>query len=618
MPPLTEQPESGSRPLLPPLPDLGDLDPEPTRPAIVRVEEDSESDVRKSVDIAPPGEEADPHLGRAFGGYLLERRIGQGGMGTVYQGRQISLDRTVAVKILNKALYDNQEFIKRFEREAKSIARINHPNIVGVYDFGKHEGLWYMVNEFVEGRSIAAMLSERVLMPLDEFLPLVIQCLAGLAHVDNQGIIHRDIKPDNILVTRDGIAKIADFGLAKDVTDRGDISDLTAVGLAMGTPAYMSPEQCMGRRLDGRSDQYALGVTIYFALTGSKPFTGQSSFEIMTRQREHVPPPPHQLNISLSQDVSVLVMRMLAKDPSDRFPSAEACRQQWIELGANLGVIGPVTRSGEYPGLPRNNARIKTPEPAPLALAPLPPAPSPAAAPPPVPMPVAEASASTIAGPGSTTVGSSYASSSTSSRRPSTESHVLGPDGRPGSERHRTTPGETCSRCGHLNRAGQTACARCSTALGNAVLNREQEEFEAQRLLEAGQYRDAATAFARLADREQDRRLRSVLRAREREARRLDQDRVITDVRHRSHAREQRGDLVGALAVLEDGLRISGESAGTSAQVDARLVQDVARLRLAIGRQGRLRSAYVVLAVAVAGLVAAAWWMGWFGRGGQL
>jgi serine/threonine protein kinase len=212
----------------------------------------------------PVAEEVDPYLGKMFGNYQLVQKVGQGGMGLVYKGRQVSLDRVVAVKILNKSLCDNAEFIKRFEREAKSIARINHPNIMAVYDFGQTDGIYYMVTEFIEGFSLSKQISDRVMMSVESLSPLIVQCLAGLAYVGTSGIVHRDIKPDNILITLDGIAKIADFGLAKDVT-RNDATDLTAVGLAMGTPAYMSPEQCMGRKLDGRSDVYALGVTIYLA-----------------------------------------------------------------------------------------------------------------------------------------------------------------------------------------------------------------------------------------------------------------------------------------------------------------------------------------------------------------
>jgi eukaryotic-like serine/threonine-protein kinase len=346
---------------LPKLPDLAGLSDEKTEPNFLP---DSDIKIKRGVRVDVPEDmplsgrlsrhrepepeiravEEDTHFGRTFVGYQLEQKIGQGGMGMVYKGRQVSLDRQVAIKILNKSLCDNVEFIKRFEREAKSIARITHPNIVAVYDFGKTDGIWYMVTEFVEGSNLARLIAERLVLQVEEVLPLVTQCLAGLAHVSLSGIVHRDIKPDNILITKDNVAKIADFGLAKDVTSD---TDLTAVGLAMGTPSYMSPEQCMGRRLDVRSDIYSLGVTAYYALTGEKPFSGQSSFEIMTKQREYTPPPPFQLNPRLPKEVSAMIMRMIAKTPGDRFKDAEECRQAWLDLGQRLGVL-QVTRSGEF------------------------------------------------------------------------------------------------------------------------------------------------------------------------------------------------------------------------------------------------------------------------------
>ncbi|MBN8527033.1 MAG: serine/threonine protein kinase, partial [Planctomycetes bacterium] len=307
--------------------------------------------------------------GRMFGGYELISKLGQGGMGEVYKARQVSLDRVVAIKILAKALYDNEEFIKRFEREAKAIARITHPNIVGVYDFGQIDGLRFMVNEFVDGASLAKLISDRLLLPAQEFVPLMVQCLAGLGHVGSQGIVHRDIKPDNILITKDGVAKIADFGLAKDVSRKDDNTDLTAAGLAMGTPAYMSPEQCMGQKLDVRSDIYAFGITAWFALTGQKPFTGNSSFEVMTKQREYMPPQPHEVVPGIPPALSAVVMRMLAKKAEDRFPDAEACRQAWVEIGVQLAVFG----RGDPVTMPRHSG------PELPALVPLPPPPPPAA-----------------------------------------------------------------------------------------------------------------------------------------------------------------------------------------------------------------------------------------------
>ena len=400
-------------PSLPKLPGMSDLPkrsgdggagkagPPSLKPEFRSSDPGAERDQSVVVDLPPakvtsdsdePVEANDPYLGRMFGNYELVQKVGQGGMGLVYKGRQVSLDRVVAVKILNKSLCDNAEFIKRFEREAKSIARINHPNIMAVYDFGQANGLYYMVTEFIEGNSLSKNISDQVMLTIDVLGPLLVQCLAGLAHVGTTGIVHRDIKPDNILITLDGTAKIADFGLAKDVT-RNDSTDLTAVGLAMGTPAYMSPEQCMGRKLDGRSDIYALGVTAYLALTGEKPFVGQSSFEIMTKQREFTPPPPRQLNPAIAKEVSDLIMRMLAKNPQDRFKDAEECRQSWLNLGNRLGFMrtqgGPMSESAR---MPVDIVRPRSGDAAPLPALPVPMAqpmtgPGGGSAPGPIPLP---------------------------------------------------------------------------------------------------------------------------------------------------------------------------------------------------------------------------------------
>ena len=637
MPISDEKPSDGQLPQLPDLPGIAGFDA--GQPAEPRVDseasvdaENRESDSAVAVGIAMP--EADVYLGKAFGGYRLESRIGQGGMGTVYKGRQVSLDRVVAVKILNKALYENREFIKRFEREAKSIAKINHPNIVAVYDFGVHDGLWYMVNEFIEGQSLSKIIGDRLVVGINEVVTWMVHCLAGLAHVGQGNIVHRDIKPDNILVTRDGVAKIADFGLAKDVSERNDSTDLTAVGLAMGTPAYMSPEQCMGRKLDGRSDQYSLGVTAYFALTGEKPFTGQSSFEIMTRQREHIPPPPHQLNPSVPPEVSGVVMRMLAKDSADRYADASACREAWLEVGTALGCFGAVRRSGEFevpagllsansppappPGEPRKSARMRS-DPAlpalPSSVAPLTlvDAPPPAARSAPEnrsggdhrhadPGPVAPVQRR----PGTDAPGASRTSGE----------HSFGGD-RPSSERHRPpsiSAALTCPKCGHLNRADAVSCSRCTAPLreGNAGSNRDQEG-EALRLGDLGRHREAAAIYARLADRETDKRAKSILRAKEREARSSENERQLAELTQRAHALRDRGDILGAIALLEQGQRLSGESPAISTASpgsDGGLATEIADLRARLSAAKRRRMVLVgglVLALATVVVALVLW-----------
>jgi len=514
--------------------------------------------------------EEDTYLGRNFGGYKLDQKIGQGGMGVVYRGRQVSLDRVVAIKILNKSLSDNEEFIKRFAREAKSIARITHPHIVAVYDFGKTDGCWYMVTEFVEGSNLARMITDRIMLPVDELVPLMVQCLAGIAHVSQSGIVHRDIKPDNILVTRDQVAKIADFGLAKDITSD---TDLTAVGLAMGTPAYMSPEQCMGRKLDVRSDVYALGVTAYFALTGEKPFMGQSSFEIMTKQREFTPPPPILLNPRIPREVSDLVMRMMSKNAAERGGDADEVRTRWIDLGKRLG-LGAVVRAAA---------------PAPTAASHgLPPMPAPGPPPPPImvqpPAMIEPAHAAPPTPPGRT-----------SEQRP-------GEPPRPGTERRAgrsTGMGEAinCPRCGELNRGSSKVCQKCGHALVKTdAHSARDQEVEANRLFEAGSYAEAAALYARVADHEGDRKQRSVLRSKERESRRLEQVDQFGDLQHRSQELTTAGDLKGALEVLERGLREARESApGSPVEVEMTAAATTLRRRLRQRRLWRLALVLLVL-----------------------
>ena len=609
------------------------------------INQDDSPDSGSSIVIVAP--ETDQYLGKAFGGYRLEQKIGQGGMGTVFKGRQVSLDSVVAVKFLNKAIYENREFIKRFEREAKSIAKINHPNIVAVYDFGVHDGLWFMVNEFIEGQSLSKIIGDRLVLPVAETITYIVHCLSGLAHVGSGNIVHRDIKPDNILITKDGIAKIADFGLAKDVSDRNDATDLTAVGLAMGTPAYMSPEQCMGRKLDGRSDQYALGVTAYFALTGEKPFTGQSSFEIMTRQREHTPPAPHQLNPNVPADLSALVMKMIAKDPSDRFSDASVCREAWVTIGTDLGVFTNSRRSGEFEmptgllsathGEPRKSSRLRS-DPAipagPLAIQ--------DAAPPVRPservvdkaaetrlpdvpaVPVARRPSTDI--PTATRPGGEWSSDAKSKERTQSERHrpsgPAGPSGQGGQggqggqvstvNSSGTNAGAlSCPRCGHLNRADAITCARCTAPMREAAPHAARDqEAEAQRLFESGRHREAAAIYARLADKEGDKRARSILRAKEREARKIETERQVSDLTARARGMRDRGNVHGAIALLEQGQKLVGDapgvstvSAGADTSPTTAIAAEIAELRASVSGRKRHR---LLLMVVVVMLLAAA------------
>ncbi|MFW5750818.1 MAG: protein kinase domain-containing protein [Planctomycetota bacterium] len=639
-----ENSPTGQEGSAPALPDLGDLSP--VGPAAATGDSDPGLPAIEVADVRPdgesedsdPGEPAvavaeptvprndDPFLGRSFGGYELVEKIGHGGMGMVYRGRQVSLNRSVAVKLLNKALVDNEEFIKRFKREAQAMATIHHPNIVSVIDFGEADGIWFMVAEYVEGTNLARMIREKVMVPSDELVPLIIQCLSGLAYVSRNNIVHRDIKPDNILIDREGTAKIADFGLAKDISNND--TDLTAAGSAMGTPAYMSPEQCMGRSLDVRSDIYSLGVAAYFALTGEKPFTGNSSFEIMTKQREHMPPPPSQLNPQIPEPVSDMVMQMLAKSPGDRFSDADACRDALIGMATEIGLMGPVTRSGEFmfpapnlnmgagagarPRTAESEARMASvaypaeQQPPPLSLEPLPGqsdasasapqhaaseayARSPSAAAPPLPgdVPAMEPAPAMTQPRGTERVPTPSPERAGSSRRGRVE-----------------TSGEymTCPRCGHLNQGSRYRCERCDHVFVEEPVQQDPRALlaEADRKMRQENYEAAARLYGRLAEQESDRRQRSVLRAKEREARGRVEEQQVGEAEQRCERFIEQGNMGQAIRVLDRALKES-----TSVMVSNRLQSRIDELERQRRRRKRRLLMLIVLVVLVAAMIAA-------------
>jgi serine/threonine protein kinase len=254
--------------------------------------------------------------GTRLGGCELLEEIGQGGMGLIYRARQLSLDRVVAVKILADHLAHNPSFVERFQREARAIARINHSNILGVYDVGCQDKRHYMIMELVDGGSVAELLEKRGVLEPGESAELVIQAARGLECAANQNIIHRDVKPDNIMLTAQHLVKVSDFGLAKELD-----STMTETQAVMGTPAYMSPEQCDGRDLDSRTDIYSLGGTFYRCITGRLPFEADTAMSMMYRHK-HVPlTPPRDIIPTLPQAVSDIICKMMAKDREERFQS---------------------------------------------------------------------------------------------------------------------------------------------------------------------------------------------------------------------------------------------------------------------------------------------------------
>ncbi len=257
---------------------------------------------------------------RSFRGYEVQRKIGSGGMSTLYLGIQKALNREVAIKMLHPGLAEDEQFIGRFEREAKAASAIGHRNIVSVIDFGSEEDIYYIVMELVQGMDMKDALDKTEKIPPEIVLPVLEEISYGLEAAHDQGIIHRDIKPGNIMISNGGEIKVADFGLARQSSDIARISALTLPGSVLGTPAYMSPEQAAGKEVDHRTDIFSLGVMAYELLTGKKPFPGSSYSEIRDKLINS-DPEPISLSAAVTPEIEALVGRMIAKDPDRRFPS---------------------------------------------------------------------------------------------------------------------------------------------------------------------------------------------------------------------------------------------------------------------------------------------------------
>ena len=248
------------------------------------------------------------------GRYALEMLVGSGGMADVYRAKDQLLERTVAVKILHRQYENDTEFIARFQREAKAAARITHPNIVNVYDVGVAEGRHYIVMEYVPGRTLKERIKEEVALPVSEALRIAGQIASALAQAHAAGLVHCDIKPHNILVMPDGTVKVADFGIARAVTE----STMTYNDSVMGSVHYFSPEQASGTTITPKSDVYSLGIVLYEMLTGHVPFDGNTAVSIARKHLEEEPQPVRSLVPSIPPVVEALVTRMMAKDPALR------------------------------------------------------------------------------------------------------------------------------------------------------------------------------------------------------------------------------------------------------------------------------------------------------------
>jgi beta-lactam-binding protein with PASTA domain/predicted Ser/Thr protein kinase len=281
---------------------------------------------------------SDTLIGTLFDGrYQVLRKLGAGGMANVYLAEDQELGRRVAIKILNDRHANDEQFVERFRREAKNAAALSHPSIVSIYDRGEAEGTYYIAMEYVDGRSLKELIVSRGPAPIHVAVEYARQILSALRFAHRHGIVHRDIKPHNVLVDSDGRVKVTDFGIA-----RAGASQMTEAGSIVGTAQYLSPEQARGSDVDQRSDVYSLGIVLYELLTGTVPFNGDTSVEIAMKHLSALPEPPSAKRSEIPRDLDLIVLRALAKDPSDRYQSAEEMEAD-LDRFARGAAVSPVT-----------------------------------------------------------------------------------------------------------------------------------------------------------------------------------------------------------------------------------------------------------------------------------
>jgi eukaryotic-like serine/threonine-protein kinase len=285
--------------------------------------------------------------GTQIGNYKILEKLGEGGMGVVYKAVDINLDRTVAIKALNTELTGNPELEQRFRAEAKAQANLNHTNLATLYALLIEDGRPWMVMEYIEGETFEQMVLRRGPIPGTDAIPLFRQALLGMGYAHRMGVVHRDIKPSNLMLNKQGIVKVMDFGIAKVLGTRG----MTKTGTQMGTAFYMSPEQVLNRGADIRSDIYSLGVTLYELLTANVPFKGDSDYQVMTDHVNTVPPLPTKFYPYIPLGLQNAVLKALEKQPDARFQTVEEFGAA-LEQPDTFGVVPAAAPAAVPAGVP--------------------------------------------------------------------------------------------------------------------------------------------------------------------------------------------------------------------------------------------------------------------------
>jgi len=290
---------------------------------------------------------ADPFVGRTLDEkYIVEERLGAGGMGAVYRARHLSMDRPVAIKFLHQRLVEDEAARLRFQTEARAAVKLRHANAVSVTDFGQTaEGSFYIVMELLEGRTLREILSREAPLETARAISFMLQMSAAVAAAHEAGIIHRDLKPSNILVTQSAdqpaVVKVLDFGIATFTPDDDDDEDVTILNhtnTVIGTPRYMPPEQYSGQELTPAADVYSLGVILYEMMSGMVPFSGSTPTEIAQKHANDPPHSPREIVSAIPEDVERIVLKALEKQPADRFANAAEFRNELLETAERLGL----------------------------------------------------------------------------------------------------------------------------------------------------------------------------------------------------------------------------------------------------------------------------------------